>query len=142
MYVVTLEVIIGYMHCAGKTEDRVDMLRSILAQMEFCYRVCKWDSEGVPFRTHLYVPEVHAITKEYFLEREDEGHVFKVIGKLTLSPCTIHIIMHDNIHVHILAHTCIHVYMPTLHTCAYVYVHTHVYMPTNTCGCMCACMCA
>lgn len=63
---------------AGKTEERVDMLRSILAQMEFHYRVCKWDSEGVPFRTHLYVPEVHSITKEYFLEREDEGHVFKV----------------------------------------------------------------
>ena len=27
---------------------------------------------------HLYVPEVHHITGEYFIEREDEGHVFKI----------------------------------------------------------------
>ena len=64
--------------CAGKTESRIDMLRSILAQLEYQYRVRKWDSEGVPFCTYLYVPEVHHITGEVFLEREDEGHVFKV----------------------------------------------------------------
>ena len=41
----------------------------------------KWStvSEGVPFRSYLYVPEVHDITGDFFLEREDEGHVFKVI---------------------------------------------------------------
>lgn len=56
------------------------MLRSILAQMEYSFEVCKWDEVGVPFRTYMYVPEVHHITKEPFLEREDEGHVFKVIA--------------------------------------------------------------
>ena len=50
--------------------------------MEYHYQVCKWDDEGVPFRTYLYVPEIHPITKEPFLEREDEGHVFKVCMKL------------------------------------------------------------
>ena len=54
------------------------MLRSILAQMEYHYRVCEWDRKGVPFRTYIYVPEDHEITEEPFLEREDEGHVFKV----------------------------------------------------------------
>lgn len=65
----------------GQTEERVHMLRSILAQMEYCYEVCRWDSAGVPFRTHMYVPETHHITGEPFLEREDEGHVFKVVLK-------------------------------------------------------------
>lgn len=60
-------------------EDRVEMLRSILAQMEYSFEVCKWDEIGVPFRTYMYVPENHHITKDPFLEREDEGHVFKVM---------------------------------------------------------------
>ena len=54
------------------------MLRSILAQLEFCYIVRQYDEKGIPFRTHLYVPEVHPDTKEVFMEREDEGHVLKV----------------------------------------------------------------
>lgn len=63
------------------------MLRSILAQMEYSYEVCKWDAVGVPFRTFMYVPETHPITQEPFLEREDEGHVFKVINhSYTLPP--------------------------------------------------------
>lgn len=32
----------------------------------------------VPFKDHLYVPEVHPVTGMQFCEREDEGHVFKV----------------------------------------------------------------
>ena len=54
------------------------MLRSILAQLEFTHLVKQYDESGVPFRTHLHVPEVHPDTNTVFLEREDEGHVLKV----------------------------------------------------------------
>ena len=33
----------------------------------------------MPFKDHLYVPEVHPLTGAGFCEREDEGHVFKVV---------------------------------------------------------------
>ena len=56
----------------------MDMLRSILAQIHFTWVVRKYDDEGIPFRTHLHVPEVHPDTNEIFFEREDEGHVLKV----------------------------------------------------------------
>ena len=62
----------------GKTERTVDKLRSILAQMEYSYQVRSWSDKGVPFRTHIYVPEVHHLTGKRFHEREDEAHVFKV----------------------------------------------------------------
>ena len=63
----------------GKDETESDMLRSILAQFEYSHRIAfYYDVKGIPFRTHLYVPEVHRETKEYSCEREDEGHVFKV----------------------------------------------------------------
>ena len=61
-----------------KQETVEDKLRSILAQMDYTYTVQKWDEQGVPFRSHIYVPEVHPLTNSVFHEREDEGHVFKV----------------------------------------------------------------
>lgn len=60
-----------------KTETSM-MLRAILAQREFTYIVNEWHRKGIPFRDHLYVPEVHPDTGVEFCEREDEGHVFKV----------------------------------------------------------------
>jgi hypothetical protein len=51
--------------------------------MEYSYQVNQWEERGVPFKTNLYVPEVHPVTQEYFHEREDEGHVFKRIGQHT-----------------------------------------------------------
>ena len=62
----------------GEKEETIDMLRSILAQFEYHYQVCLWDSKGVPFRTYLYVPEIHPITGKEFHEREDFAHVLKV----------------------------------------------------------------
>ena len=53
-------------------------MRSILAQMEYSYRIRYYDEQGVCFKTHLYVPEDHPETGLGFCEREDEGHVFKV----------------------------------------------------------------
>ena len=35
------------------------MLRLILAQLEFTHIVRQYNDNGVPFRTYLYVPEVH-----------------------------------------------------------------------------------
>ena len=62
----------------GKEESKPDMLRSILAQMEYSYRVGYYDNERVPVRSHLYVPEDHPETGLGFCEREDEGHLLKV----------------------------------------------------------------
>lgn len=63
---------------AGMSEDMTHKLRSILAQYEYVYQVCKWHDEGVLFRSHIYVPELHPITKFTYCEREDEAHVLKV----------------------------------------------------------------
>lgn len=63
---------------AGKSETKGDKLRSILAQLEYVYQIDYWESQGVPFRSHVHVPECHPITGTLFCEREDEGHVFKV----------------------------------------------------------------
>lgn len=62
----------------GDKEETSDMLRSILAQFEYHYQICLWDSKGVPFRTYLYVPETHPITGREFHEREDFAHLLKV----------------------------------------------------------------
>ena len=65
-------------YCSGKNEGMTDQMRSILAQFEFANLVLEWTSKGVPFQMHLYVPEVHPVTKMTFCEREDEAHVLKV----------------------------------------------------------------
>lgn len=62
----------------GKDETEVEKLCSILIQMEYQYQVNYWYTQGVPFKDHLYVPEVHPDTYLVFCEWEDEGHVFKV----------------------------------------------------------------
>ncbi len=67
-------------HCAERpSETPEDKLRSILAQLEFSHRVVQYDKAGVPFCTHIYVPEIHPITGSEYHEREDDAHVFKVI---------------------------------------------------------------
>ena len=63
----------------GESETPADMMRSVLAQLEYCHEICEWDRKGVPFRTHIYVPEVHPLTNLPFCEMEDEPHVLKVI---------------------------------------------------------------
>lgn len=40
--------------------------------------VAEWEKLGVPFRSHIYVPETHSLTSMPFHEREDETHVLKV----------------------------------------------------------------
>lgn len=59
-------------------ESDGDMMRAILAQLEFASIVREYDRNGILFRTHLYVPEVHPETGNLFYEREDPGHVLKV----------------------------------------------------------------
>jgi len=61
-------------------QDRVkQILRSILAQLEYQYLIGDCEAQGVPFKSQLYVPEVHPVTGTLFCEREDEGHVLKVL---------------------------------------------------------------
>ena len=73
-------IIVNYNFNAEGVEDETEteMLKSILAQLEFTYTIRQYDQNGIPFRTQLYVPEVHPNTGEVFMEREDEGHVLKV----------------------------------------------------------------
>ena len=40
----------------------------------------EYHAKGVPFCHHLHVPEVHPVTGAKFCEREDAGHVLKVIN--------------------------------------------------------------
>lgn len=54
------------------------MLRSILSQLHYRHQILEWEKKGVPFSSHIYVPEDHPLTGMPFHEREDEGHVFKV----------------------------------------------------------------
>ena len=58
-------------------ETDIDRLRSIVAQMDFQYRVRQYDNRGIEFRTYLHAPEIHPVSGSVFLERE-EGHVLKV----------------------------------------------------------------
>ena len=67
------------MYLLGKTESFEDQLRSILAQFHFSYEIQQFEASGVPFRTYMYVPEQHPVTKSTFYEREDEAHLIKVI---------------------------------------------------------------
>ena len=69
----------------GKDETMTEKLWSILAQLEFHYQINAWQLKGVPFKDHLYVKEVHPITGVGFCEREDDGHVFKVLLLLQYS---------------------------------------------------------
>ena len=70
------------MYCAillvGVSESFNDQLRSILAQLEYAHVVNNYEKNGVPFRAHVYVPEVHPATTEIFYERENEAHILKV----------------------------------------------------------------
>jgi len=63
---------------AGVTETFDDQLRSILAQLDYANIISKYEENGVPFRTHMYVPEVHPATGQVFYEREDDAHLLKV----------------------------------------------------------------
>ena len=62
----------------GKDETTVEKLWSIMAQLEYTYQINSWHAKGVPFKHHVYIPEVHPTTGIEFCERENEGHVFKV----------------------------------------------------------------
>lgn len=83
-----------------KDENEVDQLRSILAQKEFTYEICRLDrEESLPFRTHLYVPEnipLPGLLPEQrcllpYHEREDEPHMLKVSSLWVLSHVFIYL---------------------------------------------------
>ena len=61
----------------------VEKLRSFLAQLQYSHDIAEWEKKGVPFRSHIYVPEIHSLTGTHFHEREDEAHVFKVHVHIT-----------------------------------------------------------
>ena len=49
-----------------------------MAQLEYIHQINLFHSQGIPFKDHLYVPEIHPITGVKFCEREDDGLLFKV----------------------------------------------------------------
>ena len=59
-------------------ETHTDKLRSIVAQLDYSYQVRDYDKKGIPFCTHMYVPEMHPTTGREYHEREDDAHVLKV----------------------------------------------------------------
>ena len=71
-------------------ETKEDKLRSILAQLEFKYQVLEYEERGVPFKTHLYVPEVHPGSGLEYHEREDDAHVLKVLYMHIIIPTLLH----------------------------------------------------
>ena len=86
----------------GRKEDKADMLKPILAEMEYQHQVCYWDSNGVPFRTYnyfiVYIPEIHPITGKEFHEREDFAHVLKLFNiKFYMGVCVQILIVHNHI---------------------------------------------
>ena len=60
-------------------ETHDDKIRSVVAQLEYFHQVLEYEKAGVPFRTYLYVPEVHPISEMVFHEREDDAHVLNVV---------------------------------------------------------------
>ena len=54
-------------------------MKSIIAQMDYTHRIRLWQSNGVPFDVHLYVPETHPDTNEISYEQEDIVHLLKVL---------------------------------------------------------------
>ena len=46
--------------------------------MEYKHEVMSYDKNGIPFKTHLYVPETDSVTNMEFQEREVHKHVLKV----------------------------------------------------------------
>lgn len=67
----------------GKTETDVEKLKSILAQMEYNYRIQQYHEElGVQFRTHMYVPERHPITGKIYCEWEMRHMGLRYIANL------------------------------------------------------------
>ena len=81
--------LVSFILCIYKKEmialfrkDAIEMLRSILAQLQYKHDILEWEKKGVSFCSRLYVPEVHPITGQLFHEREDETHVFSKIKVL------------------------------------------------------------
>ena len=62
-------------------------MHSILSQLEYKYQVDYWDQRGVPFKRHVYVPEIHPKTHDEFHEREDDAHVLKVSHIVCIQIC-------------------------------------------------------
>ena len=61
-----------------------------MAQFEYQYQINVWSDKGVLFKERVYIPEVHPETGMAFCEREDEGHVLKVLVKsLFVMSCCI-----------------------------------------------------
>ena len=38
----------------GKTETKVEKLQSIMAQLEYAYKINQFSSKGIPFKEHMY----------------------------------------------------------------------------------------
>ena len=68
----------GVLLCVGKSETPLEMLKSILAQLEFQYHILEQEKKEIPFRCRMNIPELHPLTGVLFHECKDEAHVFKV----------------------------------------------------------------
>ena len=70
---------LNYTHSSvGVTETLNDQMKSILSQLEYKHTVYTYEQNRIPFRTYMYVPEIHPSTNAIFFEREDVAHLLKV----------------------------------------------------------------
>ena len=61
-----------------KSEIPLEMLKSILAQLEFQYEILEWEKKGIPFHSYVVCARSPSSNCVPFYECEDEAHVFKV----------------------------------------------------------------
>ena len=61
-------------------DNHLRRLRAVIATLRFRKTITDYESKGVDFRTHLYVPEIDRITQEPFHERADHCHLLKRIA--------------------------------------------------------------
>lgn len=64
----------------GKRESKSDCLKSLMATYLFRQKISLYQTEGVNFKEHLYVPEVDEDISENVHDREDHNHILKRIG--------------------------------------------------------------
>ena len=64
-------------------ESFLDKLRSMVGTFMYRHQVEEWERKGVPFKTHLYVPEYDDHCRGVHHDRGDHNHILKRIATST-----------------------------------------------------------
>lgn len=83
-----------FLFIIGQPETTEMKLRAILAQVDYHHCIISWSQKGILFQAYMYVPEINTITGYDFHEREDEGHVLKVLYSYIINVVLFQLIHH------------------------------------------------